>query len=185
MRGEGAHSKLLSQELCPPHPANEEPGGLYKMRAHNQGSVVRSKAMQGAWVCSLVWGNSTCMEQLKPVPATAEAFVPGTCALQQKRREVEWKSLSRARLFAPPWAVESLGFSRPGHCSGELSPSPGDLPNPWNEPSSPALQADSLPSEPRGKPQTIGMGTLSLLQWIFPAQESNWGLLRCRWIFTT
>ena len=31
-------------------------------------------------------------------------------------------------------------------------PSPGDLPDPGIEPSSPALQADSLPSEPPGKP---------------------------------
>ena len=26
------------------------------------------------------------------------------------------------------------------------------------------------------------MGSLSLLQGIFPTQESNWGLLHCRWI---
>ena len=32
-------------------------------------------------------------------------------------------------------------------------PSPGDLPNPRIEPGSPALQADSLPSEPPGKPK--------------------------------
>ena len=32
-------------------------------------------------------------------------------------------------------------------------PSPGDLPNPGIEPRWPALQADSLPSEPPGKPQ--------------------------------
>ena len=31
-------------------------------------------------------------------------------------------------------------------------PSPGDLPNPEIKPGSPALQADSLPSEPPGKP---------------------------------
>ena len=31
-------------------------------------------------------------------------------------------------------------------------PSPGDLPDPGIEPRSPALQADSLPSEPPGKP---------------------------------
>ena len=31
-------------------------------------------------------------------------------------------------------------------------PSPGDLPNPGIEPGSPALQADTLPSEPPGKP---------------------------------
>ena len=28
----------------------------------------------------------------------------------------------------------------------------------------------------------IGVGSLSLLQGIFPTQESNWGLLHCRWI---
>ena len=32
-------------------------------------------------------------------------------------------------------------------------PSPGDLPNPGIEPRSFALQADSLPSEPQGKPK--------------------------------
>ena len=35
--------------------------------------------------------------------------------------------------------------------------SPGDLPNPGIEPGSPALQADSLPSEPPGKPQSKHM----------------------------
>ena len=35
---------------------------------------------------------------------------------------------------------------------GSLSLSPSDLPNPGIEPGSPALQADSLPAEPSGKP---------------------------------
>ena len=61
-------------------------------------------------------------------------------------------------------------------------PSPGDLPNPGIEPRSPALQADSLPLEPQGKPKNTGVGSLSFLQGIFPTQESNWGLLPCRWI---
>ena len=53
-----------------------------------------------------------------------------------------------------------------------------DLPNPGIEPRSPVLQADSLPAEPPGKPKNIGVD--SLLQQIFPTQESNWGLLHCR-----
>ena len=61
-------------------------------------------------------------------------------------------------------------------------PSPGDLPNPGIEPRSPALWVDSLPAEPRGKPKNTGVGSLSLFQGIFPAQESNRGLLHCRWI---
>ena len=40
-----------------------------------------------------------------------------------------------------------------------------------------ALQADSLPVEPQGKPKNTGVGSLFLLQQIFPTQESNWGLL--------
>ena len=57
---------------------------------------------------------------------------------------------------------------------------PGDLPNPVIKPSSLAPWADSLPAEPRGKPKNTGVGSLSLLQWIFPTQESNPGLLHCR-----
>ena len=51
-----------------------------------------------------------------------------------------------------------------------------DLPNPAIEPRSPALQADSLPSEPPGKPKNTGVGSLSLLQGIFPTHESTQGL---------
>ena len=50
------------------------------------------------------------------------------------------------------------------------------------QPRSPTLQADSLPAEPQGKPKKTGVGSLSLLQWIFPTQESNQGLLHCRQI---
>ena len=59
-------------------------------------------------------------------------------------------------------------------------PSPEDLPNAGTEPRSPTLQADSLPTEPPGKPKNTGVGSLSILQWIFPTQESNWDLLHCR-----
>ena len=41
---------------------------------------------------------------------------------------------------------------------------PGDLPSPETEPRSPALQADSLPAEPPGKPKITGVGSLPLLQ---------------------
>ena len=61
-------------------------------------------------------------------------------------------------------------------------PSLGDLPNPGIEPRCPSLQANSLPAEPPGKPKNTGVGNLSLLYQIFPTQESNQGLLHCRWI---
>ena len=67
------------------------------------------------------------------------------------------QSLSCVRLFATPWTVAhqappSMGFSRQEHWSGLPFPSPGDLPDPGIEPRSPALQADTLSSEPPGKP---------------------------------
>ena len=59
---------------------------------------------------------------------------------------------------------------------------PGDLPNPGSKHRSPALQVDSLPSEPQGKPKNTAVGRLSLLHGTFPTQESNKSFLHCRWI---
>ena len=53
-------------------------------------------------------------------------------------------------------------------------PSPGDFPNPEIKLRSLALQADSLPDEPQGKPKNTEVGGLSHLQGIFPTQELNW-----------
>ena len=50
-----------------------------------------------------------------------------------------------------------MGFSRQAYSSGLPFHSPGDLLNLGIEPRSPALQADSLPSEPPGTP-TFGLG---------------------------
>ena len=41
----------------------------------------------------------------------------------------------------------SMGFFRQEYWNGLPFPSPGDLPDPVTEPISPALQADSLPTE--------------------------------------
>ena len=70
--------------------------------------------------------------------------------------KVKVKLLSRVRLFATPWTVAhqaplSMGFSRQEYWSGLPFPSIWDLPSPRIEPRSPALQADSLSSEPPGK----------------------------------
>ena len=65
--------------------------------------------------------------------------------------------LSRIQLFVTPWTVARqaplfMEFSRQEYWSGLPFPSLGDLPDPGIERRSPALQADSLPSEPPGKP---------------------------------
>ena len=82
----------------------------------------------------------------------------------------------------PHELIPPMEFSRPEYWSGYPFPSPGDFPNPEIEPRSPELQVDSWPAELQGKPKNSRVGTLSLLQWIFPTQELNWGLLHCRQI---
>ena len=70
---------------------------------------------------------------------------------------IEVKSLSRVRLFATLWTVahqapRSMGFSRQEYWSGLPFLPPRDIPNPGIEPWPPALESDTLPSEPPGKP---------------------------------
>ena len=69
----------------------------------------------------------------------------------------EWKSLSCVWPFVTQWTAAhqaplSMEFSRQEYWSGLPFPSPGDLPDPGIQPRSPALPADSLPTEPAGKP---------------------------------
>ena len=49
----------------------------------------------------------------------------------------------------------SMGFSRQEDCSGLPFPSPGNLPDAGIEPGFPALQADSLPTEPEAPTYTL------------------------------
>ena len=63
---------------------------------------------------------------------------------------------------ATPWTTAcqdplSVEFSRQEYCNGLPFPSPGDLPDPGIELQSPALQADSLLSEPLGKTTDRGV----------------------------
>ena len=63
----------------------------------------------------------------------------------------------------PLWKTRKLGWV--------AMPSSRGLPNPGSKPRSLALQVDSLPLEPLGKPKNTGVGSLSLLQGIFPTQD--------------
>ena len=73
---------------------------------------------------------------------------------------------------ATPWAAArqaplSMGVSRQEYWSGWPFPSPGHLPNPGIEPGSPALQADSLASEPPEKPYCMS--------WVFNKKNLGMG----------
>jgi len=69
---------------------------------------------------------------------------------------------------APPF----MGFSRQESWSRLPFPSPGDLPNPGIEPQSPAMQADTLPSEPPRKP-ILSYATLKMFPAGFKQEVSS------------
>ena len=84
--------------------------------------------------------------------------------------------LSRFLFFATLWTVAHqvplcVEFSRQEHWSELPLPPPWDFPNPGVEPWSPALQEDSLPTKPPGKTKNTRVGSLPLLQGIFPDPE--------------
>ena len=101
--------------------------------------------------------------------------------------------------LAPP---SGLTLCDPAHCSppgsSVLGESPGKhtgvgyhtllqgtLPNPGAEPRSPALQADSFPTESPGKTRNSGVGGRSLLRGIFLTKQPNQGLLHASRFFTS
>ena len=69
----------------------------------------------------------------------------------------------------------SVEFSGQEYWSGLPFPSPGDLPDPEIKSGPPALQADSLPSEPPGKPKfMLGMLLKTLwISWFNPHHNSR------------
>ena len=97
------------------------------------------------------------------------------------------------RVFATPRTVArqaplSMEFSRQEYWSRLPFPSPGYLPDQQIKPASPALQADSLPSESLRRPSEHLINCLFSLmsnsqaklqssevdQWLSGVQESNW-----------
>ena len=86
-----------------------------------------------------------------------EGRVPGEEAggkRPQGREEDGGESAQSGPTLCNPWTVarqglQSMGFSRQEYWNGLPFPSLGDLPIPGIEPGSPALQVDSLPSEPQ------------------------------------
>ena len=117
-----------------------------------------------------------------PCPSPTPGAYPNSCAggFFMSWATREWKSLSHVWLFATPWTIQSMEFSQARILEWVAFPFSRDIPNPGIKPRSPALQADSLSTEPQGKPKNTGVGSLSLLQRIFPTQELNQGLLHCR-----
>ena len=117
-----------------------------------------SKSEKSYEVFSICYLFNECLRQDKNLPT----FLFMELALWQgglKERKSESVSCSVSDSLWPRglWFVRSSdhGILQARICSGEPLPSPGDLPDPGIKPGSLALQADSLPSEPPGKPTFI------------------------------
>ena len=90
--------------------------------------------------------------------------------------------LSPVWLFATPWIVahqapSSMGFSSQEYWSGLSFSSSGVLPKPGIEPRSPALHANSLTSEPPGKPFYMLDVCMFLFEYIL--KKTFWR--KCLW----
>ena len=129
--------------------------------------LIRSSWTYGFWIHNLVLSFSTYVTSSKLLKLPLSSVWNGNI---NKRK---CKLLSHVRLFATPWTIQSMEFSRPEYWSGKPFPSPGDLPKSGIESRSPTLHMDSLATEPQGKSKNTGVDSLSLFQQIFPTQESN------------
>ena len=108
-------------------------------------------------------GKETCYF-LSLFPAVAES--------ESQRRSVMSDSFWPHGLHSPRNSPgQNIGVGRVPFTKGSS--------NPGIETRSPALQVDSLPAGPQGKPKNTGVGSLSLLQWILLTQASNQSLLHC------
>ena len=114
------------------------------------------RAVSGRCLCSLFLNFFSEVEQVSVIPLLSNHCFQErltTVTVIEKNLSV----IKSCPTLATPWMVPcqaplSMGFSRQEYWSELPFPSSGDLPNPGIEAGSPALQADTLPTEIRGKP---------------------------------
>ena len=115
----------------------------------------------GVGSLSLLQGNFPTQELNRGLLQFRQILYQLSC---QRSKNTGTKSLQSCLTLATPWTVArqtplSMGSPRQEYWSGLPFPSPGDLPKPGIKPASPALQADSLPTELRGKPPSPLLAT--------------------------
>ena len=119
---------------------------------------------------------SVCAKSLQCLGSLERTALNQLVMGENESRSVMSDSLRSHGLYSP--------WNSPGQNTGEnnLSFLQGIFPTQGQNPHcrSSTLKADSIPAEPQRKPKNTGVGSLSLLHWIFQIQEVNWGLLHCR-----
>ena len=156
--------------LCVCNPGFETPAG----RAHFTGSRGTCIGKQILWRLPVKISSEKELRKTNNASVQIWLQYANNLSIPQYLNTVTWysclymcitcvrvrQSLQLVQFFAIPWTVArqaalSMGFSRQEYCSGLPFPSPRDIPDPKIKPWSPTLQADSLQSEPPGKPKYV------------------------------
>ena len=149
------HSSTLAWRI----PWMEEPGGLQStgsQRGGHEWVTSLSLSFFHSWTIRMEFCFLLGLSLVQNIHCSLNSSIQSLCLFFCP----VLSGFSGVQLFATPWTVAyqaplSMGFSRQEYWSGLPFPSPGDLPDPGIEPRSPTLQADSLLSEPPGKPNTF------------------------------
>ena len=114
-------------------------------------------------------------------------WIPSGCSVNHTgkwhhcRLVSEWKSLSRVWLFATPWIIVFRTLQA-RILEWAASPFSRGSSQPKDRTQVSYVAGGFFTSWTAGKLKNTGVGSLSLLQRIFPTQEPNQGLLNCRQI---
>ena len=125
------------QCLCASHPPHPAPTRYCQRMHHSWGRVPEEKSKESTG------DRSTLFHQRSTLGASL-CSGGGVVNKPSPTRVTPWTAARQAPL--------AIGFSRQEYWGGFPFPSPEDLPDPGIKPGSPALQAESLPIELRGKP---------------------------------
>ena len=191
--GMATHSSILACRV----PWTEEPGGLPSIALqrvrHNWGNLAhmhQALGMNYLTFLALFPHNATCLtrfwwgsEMAHPdcnlvlwlqIPFIVLYLT--TTAPSSFYHNSKWKSLSHVQLFV----TTVHGILQARILEWVAFPFSRGSSQPRDRTQISRIAGDSLPAESQGKPKNTGMGSLFLLQQIFPTQESNWSLLHCK-----
>ena len=149
--------------LCDPmaySPPGSSVHGIFKARILEQVAIafpgdLSNPGMEFLSTCLLHWQMDSLPLSHLESPGLEQILIID----EEKKKKKSVKVL--ATRAGPPFCISmtvasqsllSMGFSGQEYWSGQPFPSPGDFPNPGIKPVSLALQVDSLPLVPPGKP---------------------------------
>ena len=131
---------------------------MWKQREPSSGSWMQGYVLHMltlSLIRCMTWRNCSDFSNTDFFPCVWMSEIMMLVSYKERKRKKESEVAQLCLTLCDPMAYQvppSMGFSRQECWSGLPFPSPGDLPDPGIKPGSPVLQADTLLSEPPGKP---------------------------------